>query len=337
MAVPASESRESPTVSVLICTKDRRADVARALASLRADGVEREGVEIVVVEETARPQPIPGVRYVPLPPEGRGFAHVRNRAVDAAKGSLLVFVDDDCEVERGWFDALLAPMADPAVAGAAGAVLVRDCNAVGYAENILGFPGGGLRYLAAAEGRVVPTSFLSTCNCVYRRAAIEAVGGFPALASLGGEDSLLAERVSARWPCRYAPGAIVYHKPRQRLAAIFPWFVRRGRAELRILPGKAHPGAVLVALVRGSTLLRAAGLAAVLAWLPWPVALTLPAALAVYYAALLRRFAFAWRYPTHRRGVWLAPLVRVIADAGAETGRLREAPALLRRWWGARA
>jgi GT2 family glycosyltransferase len=337
MAVPASEPREAPTVSVLICTKDRRADVARALASLRAAGVEREGVEIVVVEETAAPQPIPGVRYVPLPPEGRGFAHVRNRAVDAAKGSLLVFVDDDCVVERGWLDALLAPMADPAVAGTGGAVLVRDCNAIGYAENILGFPGGGLRYLAAAGGRVVPTSFLSTCNCVYRRGAIESVGGFSPLASLGGEDSLLAERVSARWPCRYAPDAVVYHKPRQRLAAIFPWFVRRGRAELRILPGKARPGTVVMALVRGSTLLRALALTLLLAWLPWPVRVTLPLALAAYYAVLLSRFAFAWRYPTHRRGFWLAPLVRVIADAGAEVGRLREIPALLRRPWGRRA
>src|SRR3989442_1652648 len=234
MAVPASESRETPTVSVLICTKDRRDDVARALASLRAAGVEREGVEIVVVEETARPQPITGVRYVPLPPEGRGFAHVRNRAVDAAKGSLL------------------------------------------------------------------------------------------------------GERISARWPCRYAPTAIVYHKPRQRLAAIFPWFVRRGRAELRILPGKARPGAVVLALVRSSTLLRVLALAVVMAWLPWPVAVTLPIALGLYYARLLWRYAFAWRYPTHRRGFWLAPLVRVIADAGAEVGRLREAPSVLRRWWSAR-
>lgn len=334
--MPVSDLRDTPTVSVLICTKDRRDDVVRALASLRAAGVEREGVEIVVVEETASPRPIAGVRYVPLPPEGRGFAHVRNRAVDAAKGSLLVFVDDDCEVERGWLDALLAPMADPGVAGTAGAVLVRDCNAVGYAENILGFPGGGLRYVAAADGREVPTRYLSTCNCVYRREAIEAVGGFSPLASLGGEDSLLAERISARWACRYAPAAVVYHKPRQRLAAIFPWFVRRGRAELRILPGKAQPAVVVLALLRGSTLLRAAVLALVLAWLPWPVALTLPAALSLYYVTLLSRFGFAWRYPTHRRGLWLAPLVRVIADAGAEAGRLREVPGLLRRWWSAR-
>lgn len=331
--MPASEPRETPTVSVLICTKDRRDDVARALASLRADGVEREGVEIVVIEETAHPRPIAGVRYVPLPPEGRGFAHVRNRAVDAAKGSLLVFVDDDCEVERGWFDALLAPMADPAVAGTAGAVLVRDCNAIGYAENILGFPGGGLRYLAAAGGRVVATRFVSTCNCVYRRAAIEAVGGFSPLASLGGEDSLLADRITARWPCRYAPGAVAYHRPRQRLVAIFPWFVRRGRAEVRILPGKPRPGAVVLALLRGSTLLRLTLAALVLAWLPWPLALTVPLAALLYYLALLRRFTFAWRFPSHRRGFWLAPLVRVIADAGAEVGRLSEAPAALRAWW----
>jgi len=328
--VPVSD----PTaISVLICTRDRRQDVARAVASLRADGVERDGVEIVVIEETAVPAPIPGVRYLALPPENRGFAHVRNLAVATARGSVLVFVDDDCEVERGWFDALLAPLlADPAVGGVAGAVLVRDCNAIGHAESILGFPGGGLRYLDAAGGRVVPAAHLSTCNCAYRRQAIEAAGGFSPLAALGGEDSLLAERVTARWPCRYAPAAVVYHRPRQRLGAIFRWFVRRGRAEMLILPATPRPAAVVRSLLRGSLLLRGLALAAVVTALPWPAWLTAPALLAAYYAALLRRFGFARRYPTYRRGWWLTPLVKMVADAGAETGRLRELPGALRRW-----
>lgn len=334
MAVPASET---PTVSVLICTKGRRAEVARALTSLRADGVDREGVEIVVVEETARPEPIPGVRYVTLPPEGRGFAFGRNVAVETAKGSLLVFVDDDCEVERGWFDALLAPLlADPAVGGVAGAVMVRECNAIGYAESILGFPGGGLRYYDAAGGRVVPTTYLSTCNCAYRRVAIEAAGGFSPRAALGGEDSLLAERVTARWPCRYVPQAIVYHRPRQSLGAIFRWFVRRGRAEILVLPAKPHPAAVARDLVRGSIVLRALAFLAV-AWLPWPAWLAAPALLGGYYAALLRRFAFARRYPTHRAAWWLTPLVKVVADVGAEVGRVREVAAVLGRRRGERA
>jgi GT2 family glycosyltransferase len=329
MAVPVSET---PTVSVLICTRNRRPEVARALASLRADGVEREDVEIVVIEETAEPAPIPGVRYVTLPPDGRGFAYVRNVAVQTARGRILVFVDDDCEVERGWFDALLAPLlTDPRVGGVAGAVMVRDCNAIGYAESILGFPGGGLRYLDAAGGQVVPTVHLSTCNCAYRREAIETADGFSPLATLGGEDSLLAERVTARWSCRYVPAAVVYHRPRQHLGAIFRWFVRRGRAEMLILPAKPHPASVALSLVRGSMLLRGVALAAVVAALPATPWLTAPGLLAVYYAALLRRFAFARRYPTHRRGWWLAPLVKMVADAGAEVGRLREAPGVLRR------
>jgi GT2 family glycosyltransferase len=331
MAVPASEPREAPTVSVLICTRDRRADLARALRSLRADGVARDGVEIVVVEETARPEPIPGVRYVPLPPEGRGFAHVRNCAVQAAKGSVLVFVDDDCEVAPGWFEALLAPLADPAVAGVAGAVLVHDCNAIGYAENILGFPGGGLRYLAQADGRVVPTAFLSTCNCAYRRTAVERAGGFSSAAGLGGEDDLLAERVSGSSPCRYAPGAVVYHRPRERFGAIFRWFVRRGRAEVRIVPARVAPGNTARALLRNSMLLRLAVAGVAIAAAPVPIAVTIPLLLALYYAVVLRRYGFARRFPAHRAGWWLTPLVKVVADTGAEVGRWRELPSLLRR------
>jgi len=69
----------------------------------------------------------------------------------------------------------------------------------------------------------------------------------------------------------------------------------------------------------------------VLAWLPWPVWLTAPLLLGAYYAALLRRFAFARRYPAYRAGWWLTPLVKLVADAGAEVGRLRQLAASLRR------
>jgi hypothetical protein len=46
---------------------------------------------------------------------------------------------------------------------------------------------------------------------------------------------------------------------------------------------------------------------------------------------LLRRFAFARRYPDHRAGWWLTPLVKVVADVGAEVGRLIELAAAFGR------
>ncbi len=308
-------------LSVVICTKDRPDDLARAITSVRQSGEAGRTAEIVVVEERDAPREIPGVRYVHLPREARGFGYARNVAVREAKGDLLLFLDDDCEAERGWVEALRAPFdADPATLGVAGAVLVRGCGPIGYAENVLGFPGGGLRYLHRAGGRVVPTRYLSTCNCAYRRDAVLRAGGFPEAARFGGEDFLVAERVSALGPCVYAPAAVVYHRARDRLAGVFRWFVRRGRSEIALLGAVRDRGALIRALIRGSWTLRALVLAGALA--VWPRLLVLvPPAAVLYYLAILWRFRFARAYPAHRGALWLVPVVKLTMDLGAEVGR----------------
>jgi len=319
---PASATGAGPpTVSVVICTKDRPEDLLRAVASVRASGDTGRQVEIVVVEEAAAPRRIPDVRYVHLPPEGGGFAHARNVGVAQTAGDIVAFLDDDCEAEHGWLDALAAPLRDdPAVLGAAGAVLVRHCGQVGYAENILGFPGGGLRYLHHAQGRTAPTRHLSTCNCAYRRDAVRRVGGFPDRGRLGGEDFLLAERVSAIGACVYTPHAIVYHRPRGRLTAVLAWFVRRGQSEMLLRHAVMDRRGFTGFLVRSSWTVRLLLLFGAL-W-QWPTLIRwLPAVGAAYYGLLLWRFRFVWKYPTHRRAWWLVPILKLTMDLGTELGR----------------
>lgn len=320
-AAASGASAGAGDVSVVICTKDRPAELARAIASIRASSEAGRGAEIVVVEEADGPQPLPGVRYVHLPREGRGFGYARNAGIRAAGGELLLFMDDDCEAERGWIEALTASLrSDSRVLGVAGAVMVRDCGPIGYAENILGFPGGGLRYLAGARGRLVPTRYLSTCNCAYRKDAVLRVGGFPEDARLGGEDFLLAERITALGPCVYTPGAVVYHRPRGRLGAIFRWFLRRGQSEMGLLTATADRGKLARFFVRSSWTVRALVIVIVLA--RWPrLAALLPAAAIMYYGAILWRFRFARAYPSHRRAWWLVPIVKVTMDLGTEVGR----------------
>ena len=308
-------------VAVTICTKDRPLDLARAIDSIRASGEWARTVEIIVVEEGDAPRPVAGVRYVYLPRRGLGFGYARNRAVAASSKEIVVFIDDDCEAETGWLQALLEPFREnPAVLGVAGAVLVRDCGLIGYAENVLGFPGGGLRYLHAAQGRVVPTHYLSTCNCAYRRDAILQAGGFVEQAQHGGEDSLLAERISRIGPCRYAPRAVVYHRTRNSVPAVFRWFVRRGTSEVTMLGQTTEPAAFFRYFLRSSWTVRILILAIVLARWPTLVGLVPVAALS-YYAALLWRFRFARVYPTHRAAWWLVPVVKLVADIGADLGR----------------
>jgi len=87
-------------LSVVICTKDRPADLACAIASIRASGDVGRSAEIVVVEEADAPREIPGIRYVHLPRSGRGFGYARNTGVREAHGDVLLFIDDDCEAEQ---------------------------------------------------------------------------------------------------------------------------------------------------------------------------------------------------------------------------------------------
>ena len=312
----------TPSVSIIVCSKDRPEDLTEALASIRnCDEVGRHA-ELVVVEECPEPREIPDVRYVHLPPLGRGFGHARNSGLKAANGDILFFIDDDCRAAPGWASVLLRPFcSDPSVLGVAGAVLVKDCGPIGYAEHILGFPGGGLRSLHGARGRTVPTRHLSTCNCAYRRTSLEQIGGFPEETPWGGEDAVVAERVSAIGPCLFAPEAQVYHRTRDDLGKVFSWFVRRGRSDVATIRYRLDRRDYMTGLLRSSWTLKSILVTGLLAAVLNPISL-LALAMLVYYGVLLRRYRFAWHYHPHRKALWLVPVVKFVMDLGTDVGRV---------------
>lgn len=308
-------------LSVIICSKDRRRDLERAVESVRQSGPMAVSAELVVVEEGDRSEPLSGVQYVHLPRHHRGFGYARNVAIKAATGSLLLFLDDDCEAAAGWAEALVAPFQrSPDILGVAGAVAVKNCGLVGYAEHILGFPGGGLRYVHEAQGRIAPTTYLSTCNCAYRRIALEQIGGFPEEARAGSEDALVAERLSHLGTCLYNPHAIVYHRTRDRLGAVLRWFMRRGFSEMASLSHRRDRRSYRWYLLRSSWTIRVVLLMVLVIGFP-PLLMLAPFGMVLYYAAMLRRFRFARLYPTHRSAWWLVPLVKLTMDTGHELGR----------------
>ncbi len=318
-----SSQENVPAVSIVVCTKDRNEDLTLAIASLKGLQYPSEKFEIVVVQETDDPQPIDGVEYIPIPRENRGMGYTRNIGVKNASHDVVAFTDDDCLVEPDWLVELVRPL-DKAggVVGVAGAVKVKDCNLVGYSENVLGFPGGGALYLHQSGGTLRDTSCLSTCNCAYYKDEIFAVGGFDESLRFGGEDYVLGKAVSSRNRCVYSPAAAVYHKTRGNLKAIFHWFVRRGRAEIVLFKVDENPGGLIKWMLGSSITIKALFALVLLLILRLPVFLIFML-IPFYYSWIAFRFRFSYQ---HFNGSWgillLTPIVKIVMDLGMDSGRI---------------
>lgn len=313
--------RALPMVSVLIISKARRALLAEALESIAALDYPKERLQVVVVEATDEPLPPSGVVYIARPADTRGFGLMRNISVQASTGEILAFTDDDVLVDPGWLRELVMPLLDhPDVAGVAGAVLPRNASLLGLCEYVLGYPGGGLRYIHAAAGRLVETGHLSTVNCAYRRRALLEAGGFQPRAARGGEDYLLAREIAKRSRCLFNPRAVVYHQP-VSLRRLFARFVNFGRGQIEILGFFDERRQLVRGMMRTSVGLKYLGLLLLLL-LAHLSPFWILAVVAAHYGYLIFSNRFVTRY-IHRWDVlWAVPAVRLVSDLGMDCGRV---------------
>lgn len=220
------------SVSVVVCTRSRPADLRRCLGSLSR--CEPPASEIIVVDnapagdETARVvAEFPTATYVhePVP----GLSHARNRGLVAASGQLIAFTDDDVEVPANWIGASIAPFSDAAVACVTGTVLPADLS--NDAACVFEFEMGGLgkafvprRYRQATLDRGLlraPEVWTigAGANMIVRRSAFTVVGGFDPRLGAGtsgcSEDSEFWFRLlRAGLECVYEPGSVVLHRHR---------------------------------------------------------------------------------------------------------------------------
>ena len=173
-----------------------------------------------------------GIALVSIP-AARGLGYNHNRALEAADGNVVVFVDDDCWPADDWLLELLAPLGDPSIHAVMGNVRIRPSTFLGDSISALGFPAGGSTGFAVMfpvddEGF---TTHISTLNCALRDDTFTRVGPFDESLVWGGEDGELSHRItSAGLRVKFQPTALVEHDARSSLPEFSRWFFRRGRA-----------------------------------------------------------------------------------------------------------
>lgn len=226
-AVRAKAEQERPapsSVSLVVSTRSR----AAAAACLRH-------VEAL--------DPAPGEVLTCRWGAGRGLAGARNAGWQAARGELIAFLTDACHPDPRYVAALCRAFAPSQVAAVSG--LVAPAELYGYPQIEFELQGalnkGFERRLYHRETGAPPaTALIGTgVSFSFRRAALEAVGGFdeslgPGTPIGAGEDlDALSRLLDAGSVVAHEPSAVVRHvHPRTRASLLA--FVRAAAAGLAV-------------------------------------------------------------------------------------------------------
>jgi glycosyltransferase involved in cell wall biosynthesis len=315
--------KKLPDASIVVISKDRHDLLLRCVDSLRGQEAGEITAEIIVVEEAREPIPIGGVHYVHLPYENRGLAYARNKGVEVARGRVVLFTDDDCLHASDWLREMLLPFDDPEIYGVSGATLAQKVNTVGDCEEILGFPGGGLKRVVKSAGRIVPTQHLSGCNCAYRR-EVFATQRFDEslIGKLGADDYVLGRNVSMNHRVIFNPAAVVYHLPRGNLRRIVKWFQRRRYCELAIARTEKRLFHRLLLPPWSSMILRTSLLLVLPILFGWEGLAAMALIVILFCLAIELKFLGLIRRKGNWKALLVLPVVKLFMDVGTLWGDL---------------
>jgi GT2 family glycosyltransferase len=212
----------SPRASVVIPTWNGARFLAPCLDALRAQTApdfERIVVDNGSTDHTSEVLArYPEVRVVCLP-RNLGFAGGVNAGIRAARGAVVVLLNNDTEVEPGWLAALLAALAtDETIGMATSKVRLFDrrdtLHTTGDTVDLAGRAANrGVWEVDRGQWDRSPAVFgASAAAAAYRRALFDQVGLFEERFASYMEDVDLAWRARlAGWRCVYVPEAVVYH------------------------------------------------------------------------------------------------------------------------------
>jgi GT2 family glycosyltransferase len=178
-----------------------------------------------------------------------GFAGGVVAGLEAAAGELILLVNDDAELEPGAAIALVGAAGAAEIGCATGQVRFqarRDTiNTAGLVVDRLGIAYDRLAGAPAQDGGPIEEVFgASACVALYRRAMLDAIGGFDASFFAFGEDADVAWRArAAGWACLYVPASVAYHHGSATAGEASPAkYFLVGRNRIRLLAKNATTG-----------------------------------------------------------------------------------------------
>ena len=217
-----------PRISVVVCTFNGHRTIRDCLNGL--EKLRYPNYEVIVVDDGSRDGTAAiaqeyGFRVIST--ENRGLSAARNTGLEAATGEIVAYIDDDTCPDPDWLSYLAVVFLNTDYAGVGGPNIPfpNDGPIAGCVSNS---PGGPTHVLLSdREAEHIPG-----CNMAFRKAWLQAVGGFDPQLRVAGDDVDLCWRLQERGGrLGFSPSAVVWHHYRNSVRAYWKQQKGYGKAE----------------------------------------------------------------------------------------------------------
>ena len=217
-----------PRVSVVVCSYNGAQTLGETLAGINR--LEYPDYEVIVVNDGSRDATDEIARRFDIRlinTENCGLSSARNTGLEAATGEVVAYIDDDAYPDPHWLHYLVSTHMRSGVVGVGGPNLAPPGDG-DIADCVANAPGGPSHVLVSdREAEHIPG-----CNMSFRKAGLQAVGGFDTQFRIAGDDVDLCWRLQERGrTLGFHPAAMVWHHPRNSVRAYLKQQYNYGRAE----------------------------------------------------------------------------------------------------------
>lgn len=226
--LPFPSDQPYPRISVVVCSYNGSTTIGECLRGL--DELEYPNYEVILVNDgstDATAAIASEYNCLIISTENRGLSSARNTGLAAATGEIVAYIDDDAWPDPHWLHYLASSFSDTEHAAMGGPNIApfTDAPAAHCVGNAPGNPTHVL--LSDQEAEHIPG-----CNMAFRKAALQAIGGFDPQFRIAGDDVDVCWRLrNMGWTLGFSPAAVVWHHPRSTVRAYWQQQVGYGRAE----------------------------------------------------------------------------------------------------------
>ncbi|HWP59937.1 MAG TPA: glycosyltransferase [Candidatus Acidoferrales bacterium] len=237
---------ERNPVSIIVPTHNRSASLKRLLDALCGQSYPLRQLEVVVVADGCTDETLRMLRgYAPpfaltvIEQPARGPAAARNRGAEAARGELLLFIDDDVEPLPGWAEAHRRAHAGGAERVVIGPYPLAERTPMDFLAIAQRAWWDARFYCMRQLGHRFSFADMLGGNFSIERELFFRAGGFNPDFHCHEDYELGVRLIRAGAQFVFAPEALAYHHQQDSLRSLFARKYQEGRADVQL--ARAHP------------------------------------------------------------------------------------------------